>query len=132
MKNGVRFMKDEKLRNVAGESPSEGKAEKIDRRRFLSIAGKIVIPTLGIIGLTLVGQPQIVSADCSSTCASSCSLTCSSRCDDTCRGGCSDGCGTTCVRTCADDCGSSCSGGCAHVCGGCDGTCKGGCEGHMF
>jgi len=125
------FMKDNENKDAAGAAfPAE--TEKIDRRDFLSIAGKMVIPTLGILGLSLTGFPRNAAATCNTTCAGSCSLSCSGRCDGTCRDGCSDGCGSTCVSTCADDCGSSCKGGCAHVCGGCDGTCKGGCEGHMF
>ena len=105
--------------------------DRMDRRDFLSYTGKVVIPTLGILGLTLSAFPLTAAAGCNSTCAGSCSVSCANRCDGSCKGGCSDNCGSTCVRTCADDCGSSCRGGCAHVCGGCDGTCRGGCAGHL-
>jgi CXXX repeat radical SAM target protein len=61
-KNGVRFMKDDKDGNVTVARPSEEKTENIDRRGFLSMAGKIVIPTLGIIGLTLAAVRMSAAA----------------------------------------------------------------------
>jgi len=81
-------------------------AEKMGRRDFFVNTGKLIIPTIGIIGLTLSGLSKTVEA------ANSCGTTCS--------GGCGDSCSLNCL--------SSCEGFCK---GGCGGTCKSGCEGFL-
>ena len=96
--------------------------DDMGRRDFFVATGKLIIPTLGVLGLSLSGFPRKVeAAQCNSTCASSCSLSCSGRCDDSCV--------SNCGRACADGCGGSCKGGCSYVCGGCDGSCKTTCSG---
>lgn len=89
--------------------------EKMNRRDFLAATGKVIIPTLGILGLGL-GLSRKAQAGCSFECSS----------------GCSGYCGSDCSNSCSNNCGGGCRGGCEGVCGGCDGSCKNGCEGTMW
>ena len=91
-------------------------AGKMDRRDFLVTTGKLVIPTLGILGLSLKFTGQAQAATCSFACSS----------------GCSGSCGSDCSNACANNCIGGCRGKCEGVCGGCDGTCNKTCEGFMF
>ncbi len=78
-----------------------GNTEKIDRRDFMAAAGKIIIPTLGILGLSLMGLPRKAAAgSCEGTCASGCF-------------GCTGGCAGECNTTCRDICANSCTVGCS-------------------
>ena len=61
--------------------------QRMDRRDFFISAGKLLIPTLGILGLSLSLGGKAQAADCKGTCSGSCS------------GGC-----TSCVGTCATTC----------------------------
>jgi len=81
------------------------KTEKVDRRGFFAKVGKVIIPTLGIIGLSLMPlSPRPAAADCANTCSGGCFETCRG-----CTGGCSGNCSGTCNRTCHDICADSCT-----------------------
>jgi len=77
---------------------------KIDRRTFLVTVGKVVIPTLGILGLNLTELSSKVAA-------AACQGTCSGGCGNTCTGcfGCTGSCSGECYRTCRDICANSCT-----------------------
>lgn len=92
---------DDAMKKENGGVPG-AKQEGIDRREFFITAGKVIIPTLGLLGLSLTGLPQKVQA---AVCPD-----CSNNCKDSCLTGCGGSCGTGCG-------------------GGCTGTCKGACEG---
>jgi len=64
--------------------------EKMDRRDFFVTAGKVIIPTLGIIGLSLAIGGKVQAATCSGNCTGSCT-------------GCKGGC-WSCVGTCQETC----------------------------
>ncbi|MBP2666702.1 MAG: putative cytosolic protein [Firmicutes bacterium] len=68
--------------------------DKMDRRSFMVNTAKIVIPTLGILGLTLSGFSQKAFAA-------------------SCQGSCSGGCAGECQKTCRDICANSCTVGCS-------------------
>ncbi|ABC78743.1 Cys-Xaa-Xaa-Xaa repeat radical SAM target protein [Syntrophus aciditrophicus] len=81
-----------------------GKTEKVDRRGFFTTVGKAIIPTLGILGLSLMQlSPKPAAADCADTCSGGCS--------ETCQGctGCTGSCAGECDRTCRDICANSCT-----------------------
>ncbi len=87
-KNAVKSMLDQK--------------EKIDRREFIATAGKVIIPTLGVLGLSLMGFSRKASAgSCEGTCSGGCALSCS--------GGCAGDCNSTCRDICANSCTVGCS-----------------------
>ncbi len=92
--------KDTKSENAAEPLPNE--MEKMDRRNFIVTAGKMVIPTLAIIGLSLSGLTGRAQAD---------------GCSD-CNHNCKDSCAYGCSGDCKGDCSSSCSGGCSSSCKG--------------
>lgn len=75
-----------------------GGPDKIDRRNFFVTAGKLVIPSLGILGLTLSDFGSSVAADCSSMCSGECKGACT---------GCTGSCSGSCEWTCSSDCESS-------------------------
>lgn len=56
--------------------------EKMDRRKFISTTGKVIIPTLGIMGLSLKYSGTVQAAGCKG-----CDGVCGG-CDGTCKGGC--------------------------------------------
>ncbi|MDR3566093.1 MAG: Cys-Xaa-Xaa-Xaa repeat radical SAM target protein [Negativicutes bacterium] len=76
--------------------------EKMDRRNFFVHSAKMVIPTLGILGLSLE-LPKIAEAACPDTCSGGCSNTCSG-CF-----GCTGSCAGECSKTCRDICANSCT-----------------------
>ena len=80
------------------ESPSASKESKMDRRDFFVKAAKLVIPTIGIMGLTLTLFPKKAAAvgscqyrtclsACEGFCDGSCSGTCQNKCEGSCFGG---------------------------------------------
>ena len=73
---------------------SEEKDNKMNRRSFMVNTAKVVIPTLGIIGLTLAEFSKTAFAA-------------------NCQGSCSGSCAGECKRTCRDICANSCTVGCA-------------------
>jgi len=76
--------------------------ETMDRRDFFVTAGKLVIPTLGILGLSLASFPRKVeAADCSNTCATSCAVGCTGGCAGSCSSSCTQSCGGACTGTCS-------------------------------
>jgi len=81
--------------------------EKMVRRDFFLAAGKLVIPTLGFLGLSLSGLTRKVAAGCSDSCTGGCS--------DSCKGcvSCTGSCAGECVSTCRDICANSCTVGCS-------------------
>ncbi len=81
--------------------------KKMNRRDFFKATGKAIIPSLGIIGLSL-GFSRIAQAG--------------SGCNNDCYGSCLD----SCAQACSYGCQGGCSGDCKGLCGGCDGTCKNG------
>lgn len=83
----------------APQSPVD---ENLDRREFFGRAGRIVIPTLGLLGLSLAGFPvRSASADCNSICTGGCQGACT---------GCTGSCSGSCEWACSDTCKDSCSG----------------------
>jgi CXXX repeat radical SAM target protein len=95
-------MKEGEAKPKTTASSLLNKTEKMDRRDFLVAAGKLVIPTLGMLGLSLSlgGKAQ---AACNN-------------CQDTCRNvGCSGDCFSACSGTCSGSCSGTCSGGCGNV-----------------
>lgn len=81
-----------------------GNGENVDRRGFFTTVGKTIIPTLGIIGLSLMQiSPKPAAADCANACSGGCS--------GTCQGcfGCTGSCAGECDRTCRDICANSCT-----------------------
>ncbi|MHC1758203.1 MAG: Cys-Xaa-Xaa-Xaa repeat radical SAM target protein [Negativicutes bacterium] len=84
--------------------------EKMDRREFLSASGKLILPTLGLIGLSICFPATTVAASCAYSCQGGCVNSCARNCNSNCVG--------TCKATCGNGCGSACS-------FGCTGTCKG-------
>ena len=85
-----------KIKGVSGTVI--GGPDKIDRRNFFVTAGKLVIPTLGILGLSLSGFSGSVAAGCSSMCSGECTGACK---------GCTGSCTGSCAWTCYSDCESS-------------------------
>jgi CXXX repeat radical SAM target protein len=67
---------------------------KMDRRSFMVNTAKVIIPTLGILGLTLT---QLSSKAFAASC----------------QGSCSGGCAGECKKTCRDICANSCTVGCS-------------------
>ncbi len=84
-------------------SPSVSMDEnKLDRREFFVKAGKIIIPTIGILGLSLSGfSVRTATADCDSICTGGCQGACT---------GCTGSCSGTCNWACSDTCKDTCSG----------------------
>ncbi|MDR3566070.1 MAG: Cys-Xaa-Xaa-Xaa repeat radical SAM target protein [Negativicutes bacterium] len=88
------------------------KAEtKMDRRVFFATAGKIIIPTLGILGVMPLGSFE--GPPNTSGCPT---------CQGTCINACRRDCNSDCARTCSAECHSDCSKACATSCSG---TCQG-------
>jgi len=85
-------------------------SDKMDRRSFFSAAGKVILPTLGMIGLNLYYTNTTQAASCAYSCQGGCVDACSRNCNSNCVG--------RCTAECANGCGSSCS-------FGCSGSCKG-------
>jgi CXXX repeat radical SAM target protein len=94
-------MKDKTIPREDVESVAE-KTEKMDRRGFFSTVGKAIIPTLGILGLSLTAFSTKANAACADTCTGGCSNSCKGC--FSCTGGCSGTCDRTCVGICADSC----------------------------
>ena len=67
-------------------------SKMMHRREFLAVTSKIVIPTLGFLGLSLVSHVGRVRADDCSDCSGSCRGSCSNSCDKGCGSGCSGSC----------------------------------------
>ena len=75
---------------------------KLGRREFLITSARVVIPTLGLMGLSLTMSPSKASAaDCSSICTGGCQGACT---------GCTGSCSGTCHWACSDTCKGTCSG----------------------
>ena len=74
----------------------------MNRREFFVKSGKIIIPTIGLLGLSFSASPRTARAamscgtSCSNGCGSSCDLNCSSSCEGFCKGGCSGTCKSGC------------------------------------
>ncbi|MDR3566075.1 MAG: Cys-Xaa-Xaa-Xaa repeat radical SAM target protein [Negativicutes bacterium] len=78
------------------------KTDKMSRHEFFVTAGKMVIPTLAIVGLGLAGvagKPPATVCACGGGCGSSCSSGCGSSCSSGCGSACSGGCGNTCTSS---------------------------------
>lgn len=65
---------------------SKGTDKPIDRRAFFVTAGKVIIPTLGLLGLSVTLGNKAQAAGCQSTCASNCTKNCVGSCTATCEG----------------------------------------------
>jgi CXXX repeat radical SAM target protein len=88
--------KVEEMAEIA--SSSLDAAGKINRRKFFINSAKMVIPTLGFLGLTLtVFSGKALAANCQGTCTGGCALSCTG------------GCAGECSRTCRDICANSCT-----------------------
>jgi len=73
---------------------------KMDRRDFFTTAGKMVIPTIALVGLSfsgLVSQAHAMPSDCSHTCTRSCLGGCAGDCKGDCSGSCKDSCASSCT-----------------------------------
>lgn len=91
-------MKRDFLEKPEAQSASQGDNPK-NRREFLITSARVIIPTLGLIGLSLSGFKGRASADCKSICTGGCQGACTG-----CTGSCSGTCHWTCVDTCKDTC----------------------------
>jgi len=83
-------------------TPSTEESPRMDRREFFAAAGRMIVPTIGIIGLSLSGATKTVQA---ANCDGLCSGTCYGACT-----GCTGSCTSTCQWTCVDTCKNTCSG----------------------
>ena len=83
--------------------PAEKRAEdKLARREFFLTAARVIIPTLGLMGLGLTAfSGRAAAADCSSLCTGGCQGACT---------GCTGSCTGTCHWACSDTCKNTCSG----------------------
>jgi len=59
---------------------------KMDRRKFVVTAAKMLIPTLGIIGLNLFQPSSVQAATCSNSCTGDCGTRCNHYCAANCMG----------------------------------------------
>lgn len=59
--------------------------QRMGRRDFFVNAGKLMIPTLGLLGLSLVASAKAQAAGCKD-CASNCTRSCIGSCTATCEG----------------------------------------------
>ena len=59
--------------------------QRMGRRDFFVNAGKLMIPTLGLLGLSLVAGAKAQAAGCKD-CASNCTRSCIGSCTATCEG----------------------------------------------
>ena len=59
--------------------------QRMGRRDFFVNAGKLMIPTLGLLGLSLVASAKAQAAGCK-VCASNCTRSCIGSCTATCEG----------------------------------------------
>jgi CXXX repeat radical SAM target protein len=75
--------------------------EKKNRREFLTTAVRVILPTLGLLGISFSGFKGTAVADCSSICTGGCQGACT---------GCTGSCSGTCNWTCSDTCKNTCSG----------------------
>ena len=67
--------------------------DKMDRRSFMVNAAKVVIPTLGILGLTLSEfSGKALAAGCQGSCSGGCAGGCNKTCRDICANSCTVGC----------------------------------------
>ena len=88
-------MKLVKGNTATPEDTLSNKTKKMDRREFLTSATRIIIPTLGIMGLSLINPSGRARADCPSTCTGTCYQGCAVGCYScvgSCFGGCQGGC----------------------------------------
>ena len=60
--------------------------QRMGRREFFLSAGKLIIPTLGVLGLSIALGGKGQAADCKATCASNCTRNCVGSCTATCEG----------------------------------------------
>ena len=64
---------------------SNEKDQRMGRRDFCVTAGKLIIPTLGVLGLSLAIGDKAQAAGCKN-CASNCTRSCIGSCTATCEG----------------------------------------------
>jgi CXXX repeat radical SAM target protein len=81
-------MKQDELKTMEPADTSSNGTKKMDRREFLAAAGKIVIPTIGILGLSLISPAGKARADDCSDCSGSCKGSCFAACNGSCSGTC--------------------------------------------
>ena len=83
------------------DSPSTSEeGNRMDRREFFVKAGRMIIPTIGVLGLSLTGfNRKVQAADCDSICTGKCQGACTG-----CTGSCSGSCDSSCVDTCKNTC----------------------------
>jgi len=75
---------------------------KKDRREFLITAARVIVPTLGLLGISLsMSGARALAADCNSICTGGCQGACT---------GCTGSCSGTCHWACSDTCKDTCSG----------------------
>lgn len=85
-------MKEEKDKVESGETFLK-QSNKMDRRSFMVNTAKAVIPTIGILGLTLAEFPgKALAATCQGSCSGSCAGECKRTCRDICANSCTVGC----------------------------------------
>ena len=60
--------------------------QRMGRRDFFLSAGKLIIPTLGVLGLSIALGGKGQAADCKDTCVSNCTRNCVGSCTATCEG----------------------------------------------
>ena len=72
-------------KNTTREKDSAKIEGTMDRRDFFMTAGKLIIPTLGVLGLSMLGGKTAQAAGCKD-CASNCTRSCIGSCTSTCEG----------------------------------------------
>ncbi len=71
---------------------NDGK-DKMDRRGFMVHTAKVLIPTLGLLGLTMAEFSKTAfAASCQGSCSGSCAGECQRTCRDICANSCTVGC----------------------------------------
>lgn len=82
--------KDGKNKNITKSIAPD--TEKMGRRDFFMTAGKLILPTIGIVGLSLSAGSRAQAADCTGNCTGTCTgceggcWSCVGTCDATCEG----------------------------------------------
>ncbi|MDR3566088.1 MAG: Cys-Xaa-Xaa-Xaa repeat radical SAM target protein [Negativicutes bacterium] len=102
-------MKENNDSSVIVKTVTCSENEKMNRRGFLVAAGNLLLPTLGLIGLSLAAFPAKAEATC--YCSGTCMGDCWAHCQNDCGGSCRGGCEKSCTGSCGSTCRGSCSGG---------------------
>jgi CXXX repeat radical SAM target protein len=82
--------------------------DKKSRREFLTTAVRVILPTLGLLGISFSEFKGIAGAYCNSICTGGCQGACTS-CTGSCSGICEFSCEGVCRKTCYNTCRDACT-----------------------